>query len=275
MNPAGTSSAAFESVRDHKTILGHPAGLFVLFFTEMWERFSYYGMRALLVLYMVNRLIDGVHNGTIHVVGFMALQHGIEGVFGHMNVQPLASQIYGLYTAFVYFTPLFGGMLADRILGQRKTVVIGGILMAIGQFLLATESLFLFGLMFLIVGNGCFKPNISTQVGSLYPPGDPRRDRAFTIFYMGVNLGAFFSPLVCGTLGQLYGWGYGFAAAGVGMVAGLIFYMSMGPTSPRTVWRARNWDTTIKRKFPLRQSSGKDLRVDRADRAEHHFLGRL
>ena len=228
VNPMDASSSAFNSVRTQKTILGHPAGLFVLFFTEMWERFSYYGMRALLVLYMVNRLIDGVHNGAIHVVGFMALQHGIEAVFGPMHVQPLASQIYGLYTAFVYFTPFFGGMLADRILGQRKTVVIGAILMAIGQFLLATETLFLFGLIFLIVGNGCFKPNISTQVGSLYPPGDPRRDRAFTIFYMGVNLGAFFSPLVCGTLGQLYGWGYGFAAAGVGMIAGLIFYLSMG-----------------------------------------------
>ena len=228
MNPAETASAAFDSVRVQKTILGHPAGLFVLFFTEMWERFSYYGMRALLVLYMVNHLIDGVHKGTIHVTGFMALQHAMESVFGPLNVQPLASQIYGLYTAFVYFTPFFGGMLADRVLGQRKSVVVGGILMAIGQFLLATETLFLFGLVFLILGNGCFKPNISTQVGSLYLPGDPRRDRAFAIFYMGVNLGAFFSPLVCGTLGQLYGWGYGFAAAGIGMVAGLIFYLSMG-----------------------------------------------
>jgi proton-dependent oligopeptide transporter, POT family len=227
VNPTQAAPSAYDTIRTQKTILGHPAGLFVLFFTEMWERFSYYGMRALLVLYMVNRLIDGVHNGTIHVFGFMALQHGIEAVFGPMNVQPLASQIYGLYTAFVNFTPFFGGMLADRVLGQRKTVVIGGILMAIGQFLLATETLFLPGLLFLIVGNGCFKPNISTQVGSLYPPGDPRRDRAFTIFYMGVNLGAFFSPLVCGTLGQLYGWGYGFAAAGVGMIAGLIFYISM------------------------------------------------
>jgi proton-dependent oligopeptide transporter, POT family len=221
-------AASYNTVRTQKVILGHPAGLFVLFFTEMWERFSYYGMRALLVLYMVNRLIDGVHSGAIHVVGFLGLQHAIESVFGPLNVQPLASQIYGLYTAFVYFTPFFGGMLADRVLGQRKTVVVGGILMAIGQFLLATETLFLFGLLFLIVGNGCFKPNISTQVGSLYPPGDPRRDRAFTIFYMGVNLGAFFSPLVCGTLGQVYGWGYGFAAAGVGMIAGLIFYLAMG-----------------------------------------------
>jgi POT family proton-dependent oligopeptide transporter len=219
------SPSALDTVRSHKTILGHPAGLFVLFFTEMWERFSYYGMRALLVLYMINYLIKNVQSGTTHVFGFLSLQHGLESVYGPLNIQPLASLIYGLYTAFVYFTPFFGGMLADRVLGQRKTVVIGGILMAIGQFLLAAESMFLFGLVFLILGNGCFKPNISTQVGSLYPPGDPRRDRAFTIFYMGVNLGAFFSPLVCGTLGQVYGWSYGFAAAGVGMICGLVFYL--------------------------------------------------
>jgi len=220
-----TKPAAVDTVRVQKTILGHPAGLFVLFFTEMWERFSYYGMRALLVLYMTDYLIQRVHSGTSHVFGFIGLQHGLEAVFGPMPVQPLASQIYGLYTGFVYFTPFFGGMLADRVLGQRKSVVLGGVLMAIGQFLLAVESMFLPGLFFLILGNGCFKPNISTQVGSLYPPGDPRRDRAFTIFYMGVNLGAFLSPLVCGTLGQVYGWSYGFASAGIGMVFGIFFYL--------------------------------------------------
>ncbi len=137
----------------------------------------------------------------------------------------MASQIYGLYTGLVYLTPLAGGYLADRVFGQRKTVVNGGVLMAIGHFLMALESMFLLALLFLILGNGCFKPNISTQVGSLYPEGDPRRDGAFTIFYMGVNLGAFFSPLVCGTLGQRYGWHYGFTAAGVGMVIGLVVYL--------------------------------------------------
>lgn len=224
MSTTNTPSA-YDTIHTQKTILGHPAGLFVLFFTEMWERFSYYGMRALLILYMVDYLIKGVRDGSIHVVGFLSLQSAIQGVFGPLNVQPLASQIYGIYTAFVYFTPLFGGMLADRYLGQRKAVVIGGILMAIGQFLLAAESMFLFGLLFLILGNGSFKPNLATQVGSLYPPGDPRLDRAYSIYYMGVNLGAFFSPLVCGTLGQKYGWAYGFSAAGVGMVCGLIFYL--------------------------------------------------
>ena len=198
-------SSVSAEVRNQKTIFGHPAGLFLLFFTEMWERFSYYGMRALLVLYMVDYLIKRAQDGTTHVIGFAGLQHAIEGIYGPLGIQPLGSEIYGLYTAFVYFTPLFGGMLADRVLGQRKTVIVGAVLMAIGHFLMAVESMFLVALLFLILGNGCFKPNISTQVGSLYPPGDPRLDRAYTIFYAGVNLGAFFSPLVCGTLGQVYG----------------------------------------------------------------------
>ena len=207
-----------------RTILGHPVGLFVLFFTEMWERFSYYGMRSLLVLYMVDHLFLRPDVGE-KVVGYTWVKGALEAVFGPMAIQPLSSQIYGLYTAFVYLTPFFGGMLADRILGQRRTVILGGVLMAIGHFLMAIEGLFFVALLFLIMGNGAFKPNISTQVGGLYPPGDPRRDRAFTIFYMGINLGAFFSPLVCGTLGQRLGWHYGFGAAGVGMVLGLCLYI--------------------------------------------------
>jgi len=198
--------------------------LFVLFFTEMWERFSYYGMRSLLVLYMVDHLFG--HPAVVQrVLGFGLVKGGLEAIFGPLAPQPLSSQIYGLYTAFVYLTPFFGGMLADRIIGQRRAVILGAVLMAIGHFLMAVESLFFVALLFLILGNGAFKPNISTQVGSLYPPGDPRRDRAFTIFYMGINLGAFFSPLVCGTLGQRLGWHYGFGAAGVGMVAGLCLYL--------------------------------------------------
>ncbi len=207
-----------------RTILGHPTGLFVLFFTEMWERFSYYGMRSLLVLYMVDHLFLRPEAGQ-RVLGLGLVKGGLEAIFGPLAPQPLSSQIYGLYTAFVYLTPFFGGMLADRVIGQRRAVILGGVLMAIGHFLMAVESLFFPALLFLILGNGAFKPNISTQVGSLYPPGDPRRDRAFTIFYMGINLGAFFSPLVCGTLGQRFGWHYGFAAAGAGMVAGLCLYL--------------------------------------------------
>ena len=203
---------------------GHPKGLYILFFTEMWERMSYYGMRALLVLYMVKYLFVQPDVGA-RVLGFDALKHALESSFGVMTPQALSSQIYGLYTAFVYLTPFFGGLLADRLLGRRKAVVVGAVLMAIGHFLMASESLFFIALMFLIMGNGCFKPNIATQVGGLYAPGDPRRDRAFSIFYVGVNLGAFLAPLVCGTLGQVVGWHYGFAAAGVGMVLGLLLYV--------------------------------------------------
>ena len=224
MNP--TETAAYKSVRVQKTIFGHPAGLFVLSSTEMWERFNYYGMRALLILYMTDFLISGYRAGTVQILGFATLERAIQSVFGTMNVQPLASQIYGLYTAFVYLTPLFGGMLADRVLGQRKTVIVGAVIMAIGEFLMTQPQLFLIAMLFLILGNGCFKPNIATQVGSLYPPGDPRRDRAFTFFYVAFNFGAFLSPLICGTLGQKLGWGYGFAAAGVGMIAGLVIYLS-------------------------------------------------
>jgi POT family proton-dependent oligopeptide transporter len=207
-----------------RTILGHPSGLFVLFFTEMWERFSYYGMRSLLVLYMVDHLFLRPDIGE-RVLGLGFLRGGIEAIFGPLEAQPLSSQIYGFYTALVYLTPFFGGMLADKVIGQRRAVILGAFLMAVGHFLMAVESLFFPALLFLILGNGAFKPNISTQVGSLYPPGDPRRDRAFTIFYMGINLGAFFSPLICGTLGQRLGWHYGFGAAGIGMVAGLCVYL--------------------------------------------------
>jgi POT family proton-dependent oligopeptide transporter len=211
-------------------MFGHPRGLVFLFTTEMWERFSYYGMRALLVLYMVKYLLQP---GTVDTVaGFAALKQGLEAVFGPLDVQPLASQIYGLYTALVYLTPILGGLLADRVLGQRRTVIIGASLMAAGHFLMAVQSMFLLALLLLILGNGAFKPNISTQVGGLYAPGDPRRDRAFSIFYVGINLGAFFSPLVCGTLGEMYGWDYGFTAAGVGMVVGLAIYLSALHTLP-------------------------------------------
>lgn len=207
------------------TFLGHPKGLFVLFFTEMWERMSYYGMRSLLVLYMVNHLFIRPDVGQ-SVLGFNALKHALESAFGPMATQALSSQVYGLYTGFVYFTPFFGGLLADRVIGRRKAVVVGGVLMAIGHFLMAIENLFFPALMFLILGNGCFKPNISTQVGNLYAPGDKRRDSAFSIFYVGINIGAFFAPLVCGTLGQKVGWHWGFGAAGVGMLIGLIIYLA-------------------------------------------------
>jgi proton-dependent oligopeptide transporter, POT family len=207
--------------------LGHPRGLDFLFATEMWERFSYYGMRALLVLYMVKYVLQpGIAE---EVIGLSGLRHALEALFGPLDIQPFASQIYGLYTGLVYLTPVFGGLLADRVLGHRRTVILGASLMALGHFMMAFESLLLFALLMLILGNGAFKPNMSTQVGELYPPGDPRRDRAYSIFYVGINIGAFLAPLVCGTLGEGVGWHYGFAAAGVGMLIALITYLVATP----------------------------------------------
>ncbi len=187
-----------EANQTSASTLKHPKGLYALFATEMWERFSYYGMRALLVLYLVNAV-------------------GMD--------RPGALGIYAVYTGLVYLTPLFGGRLADRYLGQRKAVFIGGSLMALGQFALTQPSLLNLGLGLLIVGNGFFKPNISTMVGTLYPQGDERKDSAYTIFYMGINLGAFLAPLVCGPLGENYGWWPGFAAAGAGMSLGLLTFV--------------------------------------------------
>jgi POT family proton-dependent oligopeptide transporter len=211
-------------------IFGHPRGLTFLFTTEMWERFSYYGMRSLLVLYMTKYLLLPEHSGDVR--GLLTVKSALEGIFGPLDIQPLSSQIWGFYTALVYFTPIFGGLLADRVIGQRRTVIIGAILMAIGHFMMAVEQLFLFALLALILGNGAFKPNISTQVGGLYAPGDPRRDRAYSIFYVGINVGAFLAPLVCGTLGEKAGWHYGFAAAGVGMCIGLAIYLYALPLLP-------------------------------------------
>ena len=215
-----TSNVIAKSASGEGDFLGHPKGLYVLFFTEMWERMSYYGMRVLLVLYMTSYLFASPEIGE-GVIGLAALK----GIFGDIGAQPMASQIYGLYTGLVYFTPVFGGIIADRWLGQRNTVIVGGILMAIGHFLMAFETLFFVALFFLVLGNGAFKPNISTQVGGLYAPGDSRRDGAFTLFYMGINLGALIAPFVCGTLGQKAGWHYGFGAAGVGMLIGLCVYI--------------------------------------------------
>jgi POT family proton-dependent oligopeptide transporter len=218
-------------------LFGHPRGLTFLFATEMWERFSYYGMRSLLVLYMIQYLLKPAQADK--VLGLGIFHRALEAVFGPLATQPFASQIYGFYTGLVYLTPIFGGLLADRLLGQRRTVILGAGLMAVGHFMMAFEHLFLFALLVLILGNGCFKPNISTQVGQLYAPGDRRRDRAFSIFYVGINLGAFLAPLVCGTLGEEIGWHYGFAAAGVGMTIGLIIYLVAAPALPRDAFARR------------------------------------
>jgi proton-dependent oligopeptide transporter, POT family len=189
-----------------KQWFGHPRGLATLFFTEMWERFSYYGMRAILILYMVGS----------------TQQPGLGFPEGR------SARIYGLYTMLVYLMGIPGGFLADRYLGHYRAVLIGGIIIACGHFSMAVPSLpfFFLGLCLIILGTGLLKPNVSTIVGTLYTRDDPRRDSGFSIFYMGINTGAFISPLICGWLGQKVNWHFGFAAAGVGMVFGLIQYVA-------------------------------------------------
>ena len=193
------------SVRDDRSFFGHPRGLSTLFFTEMWERFSYYGMRALLILFMTAPL----------AAGGLAFDTGVAG------------SVYGLYTSMVYMTSLPGGWIADRLIGQRRAVLYGGILIACGHFSLAFPSLTTFysGLALIVVGTGLLKGNVGVIVGQLYAQGDRRRDAGFSIFYMGINLGAFIAPLICGYLGQRINWHAGFAAAGVGMVFGLVQYV--------------------------------------------------
>ncbi len=227
---------AMADAAPEKTLFGHPRGLTWLFTTEMWERFSYYGMRAILVLYLTNFLLLPGHVES--VVGYHAIKAAFESIFNGgqpLGVQPLSSVIYGNYTAFVYLTPFFGGMIADRWLGQRMSVIVGGVTMAIAEFTLMEPRLLFVGLLLLIIGNGFFKPNISTQVGNLYKAGDSRIDRAYSIFYVGINVGAFFSPLVCGTLAEDPAWGYkwGFCAAGIGMVIGQVIYMFALRTLPK------------------------------------------
>ena len=189
-----------------RAFFGHPRGLSTLFFTEMWERFSYYGMRALLLLFMTAPIASGG-------LGFSAAQGGA---------------IYALYTSMVYMMTLPGGWIADRFIGQRRAVLYGGILIACGHFSMAVPLLAMFylGLFLIVIGTGLLKGNVSVIVGYLYTPEDKRRDAGFSLFYMGINMGAFFSPLVCGYLGQNVNWHLGFASAGVGMLFGLIQYVA-------------------------------------------------
>jgi POT family proton-dependent oligopeptide transporter len=252
------------------TFLGHPKGLYLLFVTEMWERFSYYGMRALFVLYAA------------------AATHAVNPGLGW--AEPQALKLYAWYTGFVYLTPILGGWLADNWLGQRKSVVLGGLVMAAGQFMLAapldtmgtsgafslpalgvafpdTPTSFYVGLLLMVIGNGLFKPNISTMVGDLYPQGDARRDGAFVIFYMGINTGAFLAPLVCSTLGEdpAYGWRIGFLAAGIGMILSVIIQLAFAQRYIGDVGREPAAQRSLKMsggtKHPLTQVERERLRV--------------
>src|SRR5205809_6410939 len=191
-------------------------------------------MLALLVLYMVNRLLHPPH--IEHIAGFGPFRHLIESFRGPLDVQPLASTIFGLYTGLVYLTPIVGGLIADRWLGRTFTITIGASLMAVGHFLMAFDVTFLIALTCLLTGVGCFKGNLASQVGALYPTGDNRRADAFQIYYIFINGGVIASPLIAGTLGEVYGWHYGFGAAGVGMLIGLTIYLlgrkHLPPDSP-------------------------------------------
>jgi POT family proton-dependent oligopeptide transporter len=185
---------------------GQPRGLTILFLTEMWEKFSFFGMRALQVYYMIKQL--------------------------HFS-QANASLVYGAYGAGVYLTPIFGGLIADRWLGKRRAVISGGLLMALGHFMMASEALFFPAMITIALGNGLFLPNLPSQVGGLYDRQDPRREGAYNVYYVGINLGAFLAPLACGTIGELYGWHYGFGIAGIGMCLGLVVYLIGSRHLPR------------------------------------------
>jgi len=189
-----------------RTWFGLPRGLVVIFLTETWEKFSYYGMRAMLVYYMTRQLL---------------------------MPQQQASLVYGTYTAFVYFTPILGGTIADRWLGKHKAVIVGASLMAFGHFMMTFESLFHVALGAIALGNGFFLPSLPSQIKGLFAPGDPRLGSAFNVYYVGINVGGFLAPLVCGTIGELYGWHYGFALAGVGMLIGLAIYIGGSGYLPR------------------------------------------
>jgi POT family proton-dependent oligopeptide transporter len=207
-----------------RRIFGHPIGLAYIVFTEAFERFSFYGMQALLVLYMVSHLLQP--SVVPHVIGFALLRHTIEAAVGKLSTEGLATQIFGLYVGLIYFVPVLGGLAGDRILGQRNAVVLGAILMALGHFLMAFESAFVFALLTLIVGAGLLKGNLAAQVGALYSKSDQNRDAAYSIYTVSINVGAFVAPLICGSLGEIYGWHYGFGAAGIGMLIGLAIYLA-------------------------------------------------
>lgn len=217
-----STAASDESDR---SFLGHPRGLAYISFTEAWERFSYYGMQTLLVLYMVQQLLLPGH--IENIAGFAAFRVFIESMYGGaLSTVALASAIFGLYTGFVYLTPIAGGFIADRWLGKTTTITIGALLMAMGHFLMAFDASFLIALTCLLTGVGCFKGNLASQVSELYAPEDMRRADAFQIYFLFINAAVIAAPLIAGTLGEVYGWHYGFGAAGIGMLISLVIYLS-------------------------------------------------
>lgn len=221
-----------------RTFFGHPRGLAYLAFTEAWERFSFYGMQALLLLYMIQHLLTPEIMGGIFGLG--QFRGAVEAVTGPLSNQAFAAQVFGLYTGLVYFTPVFGGLLADRLLGQRRTVLLGAALMALGHVLMAFEAAFLIALLLLIVGSGCLKGNISVQVGQLYGPQEEgKRTRGYAIFSAAINVGGLIGPLACAMLAQAFGWHVGFGAAGVMMLVAMAIYIAGSRYLPPDVRRVR------------------------------------
>ncbi len=216
-------------------LFGQPRGLAYLAGTELWDRISFHGMQALLVLYMTGQLLLPGH--VEHIVGFAAFRAAIEAVTGPLSTQALAAQIFGLYVGLIYFTPVVGGAIGDRI-GRRPAVTAGALLMTAGHFAMAFDASFLLALLCLILGAGALRGNLEAQVGALYGPDDRRRDDGFQLFYIGINIGAFVAPIVCGFLGAAYGWHFAFGFAGVGMLIGLIVYLAGGRHLPPEPVRA-------------------------------------
>jgi POT family proton-dependent oligopeptide transporter len=240
---------AGQGAASRRELFGHPRGLVYLVGTEFWDRVSFHGMQALLVLYMVEQLLLPGH--VEHVAGFAGFRALIEAVTGPLSTRALATQIFGLYIGLVYFTPVLGGLLGDRVLGRRRTVILGASLMTAGHFSLAFERSFLLALLLLILGAGCLRGNLISQVGDLYAKGDRRRGDGIQLYYAMLNCGAFVAPVVSGLLGQTWGWHYGFGFAGFGMLAGLIFYVSGRAHLPAD---------------PLRLLPGQRIRLDAAER---------
>ena len=214
-----------------RSCVGHPRGLAYIAFADAWEKFSYYGMQTLLVLYMVGQLL---HPGHIErIAGFSWFRAAIEKAYGGpLSTIALASAIFGLYSGVVFLTPIAGGMIADRWLGRTRTIVLGALLMAAGHFMMAFDFSFLIALLCLLTGVGCFKGNLASQIGALYSPSDPRRADAFQIYYLFISCAVIVAPLVAGTLGEWYGWHYGFGAAGVGMLISIFIYLAGRPWLP-------------------------------------------
>jgi len=215
---------AFVADQPEGDVWGHPRGLAFIVFTEAWERFSFYGMQALMVLYMSSYLFKPEVVG--QVAGFEGMRSAMEFIFGPLSTQALISQLFGLYIGLVYFCPVLGGLLGDRYLGRSQAVLWGALSMTVGHFLMAFEASFLYAMLALIIGSGLLKGNLAAQVGELYSKGDKRRDTGYSLYSIAINVGAFVAPLVCGTLGEIYGWHYGFGAAGIGMLVGIGVYLN-------------------------------------------------